>query len=864
MIYSLRKAFAIILASLFVLVAGQVWGATIYLGSCTGADYDISDNACGGGALQSYATMALVNSNLAQGDTVYIRAGTYTTSIAPANIYQGAAGSEANRISYIACDNDPSDDDCSDDGSYNPVTDTSTYETVKVWKTGADTVNVTGSSGNEQKYLTVQGIHLGQPTDDMNWYDCSFGDYVHFIDDKFTIDGDFDDPPTNSELFQVDSCDYGLIQSSRFDGSAKDMASNSYVGSNPYGTATSGTTSDELYDSSATFQTDGVSGTYHYILNNTTGVYHVVSSVSSETHLSLDNIDVTGTGGMHLGDSYSIKECAGGCFFDNINLANYSYWRFIDSYFGNASHDGIGIDVGTASYNIYRGNTIDQRWENGMYVISGPGPTLIEENTYQNAGREQRDNSTGSASGGEFAPALYLRYGGTGDEHYLIRRNVFKRNTCDWAPRWDLGGGGINYTHIYHNTEFNAIRGYDRAIYNGLFWYSDPDHVGFGNSDIRNNIMYRAAKDYNDDKFFRLPDSQNSNTVTYNNIFNTSTAEEALSWDKGAAETIDYYDTNDSEWTYNDELGGDPLFIDDTAYPYDVRLDYDSSMKDAATHIAEIASDSPNIGSSCIPASEDCATIAVGDGYASAFFDGYGFASETADSVCIKLNDSSVDGPILISDVEYDTSYDTIVLNAEPSGPFSDISQCTDVATPYSCCTGSGTGTCGAVWVAVSPNECYYGAGPDLGYSENALDNAPTITVPASPSDIAINVTLTMTRNNQTNQTDYGLDAADHKVCTSGGADCDACSDMGSGSAKKESSPLTHQVSPSLATATTYTYCARTYIDWDVDGVVDDGEAGDWNSYSFTTAGAPAAGEGALYILQDTGTGQIEISPTPP
>jgi hypothetical protein len=137
------------------------------------------------------------------------------------------------------------------------------------------------------------------------------------------------------------------------------------------------------------------------------------------------------------------------------------------------------------------------------------------------------------------------------------------------------------------------------------------------------------------------------------------------------------------------------------------------------------------------------------------------------------------------------------------------------------------------------PDVAYYGDAPDINVFENPLDLSPTITSPSSLIRVAADVTLTMTRTPTTDQTGadqdkFSLIAADHKICSGLSADCSSCSGTGSGITKKTGAQaLQHQVYPALPFGGAYTYCGRTYADWDQDSIADDGEAGEWQSFSF-------------------------------
>lgn len=107
-------------------------------------------------------------------------------------------------------------------------------------------------------------------------------------------------------------------------------------------------------------------------------------------------------------------------------------------------------------------------------------------------------------------------------------------------------------------------------------------------------------------------------------------------------------------------------------------------------------------------------------------------------------------------------------------------------------------------------------------------------------------------------EVDWGTTVYDSGWTTTSG-DPDSC---GGGTDKKKH--CSDVPADTLSEAVTYYWHACFWVDIDGDGVKDTSpdEITCSDATSFTTSGGPAGGEGALYILQDTGTGEVELGPS--
>jgi hypothetical protein len=174
------------------------------------------------------------------------------------------------------------------------------------------------------------------------------------------------------------------------------------------------------------------------------------------------------------------------------------------------------------------------------------------------------------------------------------------------------------------------------------------------------------------------------------------------------------------------------------------------------------------------------------------------------------------------------------------------------------------------------------GQASDTNYDDVAPAIYPAKTDVTSPADQAadvdIDLDVTVTTSAYTEQANpadplgiFSHRQTDWRLC----ADSE-CNTVITSSLNDTSNLVSWTIDKSnFATATTY-YVEVTHESWagdidrDGDGTTAASDSDDVypcpdpEISSFTTEGAPVGGAGSLYILQDTGTGQIEISPTPP
>lgn len=153
-----------------------------------------------------------------------------------------------------------------------------------------------------------------------------------------------------------------------------------------------------------------------------------------------------------------------------------------------------------------------------------------------------------------------------------------------------------------------------------------------------------------------------------------------------------------------------------------------------------------------------------------------------------------------------------------------------------------------------------YGSAPDIGPWEFALDNAPsTLAVTGCDSgttdncDTAGTISIA-TRNNQTNQTDYAHDGTQWEIRETGS--CWAASP--DWSSDDRSTPMSEAYT-GLAEDTNYTACARTCIDLDGGGDIDEAfECGDDTTLGINTGAQPPQTVDAN-VTTGVGTVTVEI-----
>jgi hypothetical protein len=342
---------------------------------------------------------------------------------------------------------------------------------------------------------------------------------------------------------------------------------------------------------------------------------------------------------------------------DHVFVRGSDYNLIQNNYFKKAGHyaiDFINYDAETSDHNIFRDNTIEQRWGGGVGVIRGSTHTLVERNKIYSSGE-----------GVTAFPKVGIQVAA---EKNIVRNNLIVRTSA--SPYRDSGMAVFAYT-------FSGIRQNARhnRIYNNLIYKSGRSAVDLNQKDgsvnsqntFVNNVLYHNRVGGPSEKFWpagnyyitvetfhalannKWPSFPNGNHFHNNLILHADSAgdhpdEDPLvfydqdNWGRSLAWVQDRYPAYVSN-----NISRNPLFVD--AERDDFRLRAGSPAIDAGAHLARTTA-----------AGTGTTTVPVGDAYF--FSDGFGLVD--GDAIQIGSN-----APVRVTAVDYDAK--TLAVSAPVS-----------------------------------------------------------------------------------------------------------------------------------------------------------------------------------------------------